>query len=183
MDQVERRRAKAQLVANMAEGQSWREAAAEVGLVLSRSAAYRLAQRARREGATALEDHRHGHPSKLTAPGRQWLVATCRATPQASLDGCFRRPWRHTVAARSALDISMRSVPSGTCAAQRGARKKIGPAPHLNPPGKRAREVCSCWRQRRRQASSLRWSRRCTRQRQLLSGWHAAPRRRAANRS
>ncbi len=66
MDQVERRRAKAQLVANMAEGRSWREAAAEAGLVISRSAAYRLAQRARREGATALEDHRHGYPSKLT---------------------------------------------------------------------------------------------------------------------
>ncbi len=84
MDQVERRRAKAQLVANMAEGRSWREAAAEAGLVISRSAAYRLAQRARREGATALEDHRHGYPSKLTAPLRQWLVATCRDAPVQS---------------------------------------------------------------------------------------------------
>lgn len=96
MDQVERRRAKAQLVTHMAEGQSWREAAARAGLVISRSAAYRLAQRARIEGAAALEDQRHGHPSKLSDPIRQWLVAACRDAPcqsgrmlQAALEAQF----------------------------------------------------------------------------------------------
>jgi transposase len=84
MDQAERRRAKAQLVANMAAGQSWREAAAQAGLTISRSAAYRLAQRARTEGEGALEDQRHGHPSKLSAPVQQWLVATCREAPYQS---------------------------------------------------------------------------------------------------
>lgn len=81
MDQAERRRAKARLVANMAEGQSWREAAAGAGLAISRSAAYRLTQRVRHEGEVALEDQRHGHPSKLSEPVQQWLVATCRDAP------------------------------------------------------------------------------------------------------
>lgn len=84
MDQAERRRAKAQLVANMAEGQSWREAAARAGLTISRSAAYRLAQRVRTEGVGALEDQRHGHHSKLCASVQQWLVATCRDAPTQS---------------------------------------------------------------------------------------------------
>jgi transposase len=81
MDHVERQQAKAQLVAGMLAGQSWREAAASAGLVISRSAAYRLAQRVRTEGAGALEDHRHGHPFKLSAPVQRWLVATCREAP------------------------------------------------------------------------------------------------------
>ncbi len=96
MERAERQRAKAQLVTNMAQGQSWREAAAGAGLAIRRSAAYRLVQRARSEGAAALEDHRHGHPSKLSAPVQQWLVATCRAAPgqtgrmlQAALEARF----------------------------------------------------------------------------------------------
>lgn len=45
MEQAERQRAKAHLVAGMLAGQSWREAAASAGLPMSRSAAYRLIQR------------------------------------------------------------------------------------------------------------------------------------------
>ena len=84
MDRAEQQRAKAHLVANMLASQSWREAAAGAGLAISRSAAYRLAQRVRAEGEGALADQRHGHPSKLTAPVQQWLVATCRDTPDQS---------------------------------------------------------------------------------------------------
>ena len=59
MDRAERQRAKEQVVAGMLAGQSWREATAGAGLALSRSAAYRLAQRVRMEGERALEDQRH----------------------------------------------------------------------------------------------------------------------------
>lgn len=84
MDRAERQRAKEQVVAGMLAGQSWREATAGAGLALSRSAAYRLAQRVRMEGERALEDQRHGHPSKLSTPVQQWLVATCRDAPGQS---------------------------------------------------------------------------------------------------
>lgn len=96
MEQAERQRAKVHLVAGMLAGQSWREAAAGAGLVISRSAVYRLTQRVRTEGEGALLDQRHGHPSKLSAPVQEWLKATCRAAPcqsgralQAALEAQF----------------------------------------------------------------------------------------------
>ena len=75
------RAAKAALIAYMDEGYPWQEAAAKAGVVVSRATAYRLWLRAWREGPSCLDDGRHGHPSKLRDPLRQWLVATCTAAP------------------------------------------------------------------------------------------------------
>jgi transposase len=81
MDRDERRAARGRLVEGMRRGQSWHEAAAAAGLVVGRSTAYRLRRRAQTEGAAALEDRRHGHPSKLRAPVRAWLEGFCRGRP------------------------------------------------------------------------------------------------------
>ena len=114
MVRAERQRAKARVVAGMLAGQSWREATAVAGLALSRSAAYRLTQRVRTEGTGALEDQRHGHPSKLSDPVRQWLVATCRDAPcqsgrmlQAALETRFglRVSIGHLNALRAQLNL------------------------------------------------------------------------------
>jgi transposase len=32
----------------------------------------------------ALEDQRHGHPTKARQPVREWLAAFCRAAPEAT---------------------------------------------------------------------------------------------------
>ncbi len=77
MDQEERCAAKAQMVAQMQTGQSWQEAATRAGVQTSRTAAYRLLQRVRIEGAIALRDQRHGHPAKLRGPVREWLAELC----------------------------------------------------------------------------------------------------------
>jgi hypothetical protein len=62
------RAARLQLIASMFAGQSWRAAAAQSQLKISRSTAYRLLQLARDEekAAEAFLDDRHGHPYKLT---------------------------------------------------------------------------------------------------------------------
>jgi transposase len=78
------RAAKAAMIASMDEGYPWHEAAAKAGVVVSRATAYRLWLRAWREGPTCLDDARHGHPSKLRDPIRQWLVETCTAAPTTS---------------------------------------------------------------------------------------------------
>ena len=78
------RAAKAALIAYMDEGYPWQEAAAKAGVVVSRATAYRLWLRAWREGPSCLDDGRHGHPSKLRAPIRDWLVETCTAAPISS---------------------------------------------------------------------------------------------------
>jgi transposase len=57
------RAAKAAMIAAMDEGVPWQEL------------------RAWREGPTYLDDGRHGHPSKLREPVRQWLLETCTQAP------------------------------------------------------------------------------------------------------
>lgn len=81
MDNEERRRRKAQLVASMLEGERWDEAADAAGLKTSQTAAYRLLRLVRTEGDAALEERRHGHPHKVTPSVREWLTARCRGTP------------------------------------------------------------------------------------------------------
>jgi transposase len=76
--------AKAQLIAQMQAGQSWHEAAKSAGIQISRASAYRLLRRFGTEGATALEDQRHGHPTKARQPVRDWLAEFCRAAPAST---------------------------------------------------------------------------------------------------
>jgi len=78
------RAARLHLIEYMFAGQSWRAAAAQSQLKLSRSTAYRLVQLARNEEKAALAflDDRHGHPYKLTKPGLAWLVEVCTRDPQ-----------------------------------------------------------------------------------------------------
>jgi hypothetical protein len=65
MDKEQHRAAKARLVAQMQAGRSWQAAAATAGMQISQSTAYRLLQVVRIRGEAALQDGRHGHPSKL----------------------------------------------------------------------------------------------------------------------
>ena len=78
------RTARLHLIESMFAGQSWRAAAAQSQLKISRSTAYRLVQLARDEGkaAEAFLDDRHGHPYKLTEPVKAWLVEVCTRDPQ-----------------------------------------------------------------------------------------------------
>ena len=75
------RAAKATMVAAMDQGVPWQEAADRAGVVVSRATAYRLWLRSWREGSSVLDDGRHGHPSKLGDPLRQWLRDPCTQAP------------------------------------------------------------------------------------------------------
>ena len=78
------RTARLHLIESMYAGQSWRAAAAQSQLKISRSTAYRLVQLARDEEKAALAflDERHGHPYKMTEPVHAWLVELCTTDPQ-----------------------------------------------------------------------------------------------------
>lgn len=84
MDDERRRVAKGRLVAGMVRGLSWAEAAADARIQASRSTTYRWTGAARTGGVEALGDGRQGHASKLRAPLRRWLVASCRASPHVA---------------------------------------------------------------------------------------------------
>jgi transposase len=81
LDREARRVAKAQLVAGMDAGLSWREAATAAGITTSEATAFRLRRRMRQLGEAALDDHRHGYPYKLPPAVRQWLIAYCQTHP------------------------------------------------------------------------------------------------------
>ena len=84
MDREALRAAKAQMVAQMQAGQSWHEATTNAGLQTSRATAYRLLHRMCTEGVVALDDQRHGHPTKVRQPVRDWLGTFCRAAPAST---------------------------------------------------------------------------------------------------
>src|SRR5258708_28063272 len=78
------RTARLQLIEHMSAGHSWQTAAAQSQLKVSRSTAYRLLKLVRDEekAERAFLDDRHGHPYKLTAPVRAWLVEFFTNHPQ-----------------------------------------------------------------------------------------------------
>lgn len=78
----ELRAARARFIEARAEGQSWKQAISSAGLPIKRAASYNLERRFREHGETALNDDRHGHPSKLRDEARNWLHSTCREHPE-----------------------------------------------------------------------------------------------------
>lgn len=82
MDKEQYYAAKTQLVAEMPDGQSWREAAANAELQISQSNAYRLWLAVRQCGEAAWKEGRHGHPIKLRGAARAFLQQYCQQAPQ-----------------------------------------------------------------------------------------------------
>jgi transposase len=65
MEAEQRRAAKQQMVALMQAGVPWQEAATTAGIQTSRATASRWRQEVRTLGEAALQDGRHGHPTKV----------------------------------------------------------------------------------------------------------------------
>src|SRR5258708_34177372 len=92
--------ARVQVVEAMEQGLPWHEAAKQAGLPISQSTAYRLRQRMRKAGEQALQEGRHGHPSKLRGEMRTCLEETCRQAPStASHESKTQLPERCPLAA------------------------------------------------------------------------------------
>jgi transposase len=81
MEAEQRRAAKEQMFALMQAGHRWQEAAAQAGIQVSRSTAYRLLRQVRTRGKVAFQDGRHGHPAKLRTNERVWLENYCHTSP------------------------------------------------------------------------------------------------------
>jgi len=84
VERNQRQVAREQLVTAMVEGQSWQEVNTGSSLPVKRAMAYRLLRAVRIKGNIALQDGRHGHPSKFRGEIRTFLEAFCREAPHAS---------------------------------------------------------------------------------------------------
>ena len=119
------RAAKAAMIGYMDQGYPWHEAVAKAGVVVSRATAYRLWLRAWREGPSCLDDGRHGHPSKLREPIRQWLLETCTQTPTTPSPAL-----QAAIVGRFGITVSVRQL--------NRVRAALGvPAVRVTPPKKR----------------------------------------------
>src|SRR5258708_3604415 len=77
----DRREARRGMVRLMLDGLSWCEASEQARIPFTRSGAQRLVRRVQKEGESALEERRHGHPSKFRGEMREWLERYCRENP------------------------------------------------------------------------------------------------------
>jgi len=84
MDKEEKQAAKRRMMELMQAGYRWREAATQAGIQASRSTAYRWWQAYRKLGERALQDGRHGHPTKARETALAWLESTEKQEPQMS---------------------------------------------------------------------------------------------------
>ncbi len=84
MAQEARQGARLRLVAGLQAGLPWREAATAAATRTSRATAFRLLRAVRAGGEAALADGRHGHPSKVRQPVKDWLLTYCGAHPGAT---------------------------------------------------------------------------------------------------
>lgn len=82
MEKDQQRMRKRKILVLLQAGHSLQEALATEENSVCRSTAYRLLREFQACGEDALHDGRHGHPAKLCKSVRQWLVTTCRPTPQ-----------------------------------------------------------------------------------------------------
>ena len=121
MEKTERQVRRRQLVTAMLKGQSWKEAARAEALPVRRAMAYRLVRAVRTRGEEALQDGRHGHPSKLRGEVRAFLEGSCREaphTPSPTLQAALRERFDLQVSVsqinrvRAALGVSNHSKQS-----------------------------------------------------------------------
>lgn len=81
MGRIDRRGAKLRVVDGMRHDLPCRQALKLADVPLSERTAYRALKVVMTRGKEALVDGRHGHPHKVTAPVREWLVEYCQGVP------------------------------------------------------------------------------------------------------
>ena len=105
MEREQRREYRLRLVEGMRCGVPWQQATSEAGMTTCRATAYNLLRLVRTRGEEALEDGRHGHPYKLTAPVQEWLLEYCRGAP-----GTPSRVVRAEIGERFGVTVSVSQI-------------------------------------------------------------------------
>jgi len=93
LESKQRQAAREQLIIAMLEGRTFQEVSTGTLVPVKRAMAYRLLHAVRTKGNIALQDGRHGHPSKLRGEARAFLEACCReapCTPSPTLQAVLR---------------------------------------------------------------------------------------------
>jgi transposase len=147
MEQTERQAARTQLVTAMLKGQSWQEAARAEVLPVKRAMAYRLVRAVRARGEVALQDGRHGHPSKLRGEPRAFLEEQCRqapSTPSSTLQVELRERFDLSVSISQINRVRAVLGLSNHLTVQRQGKKRKEKKSLLKPSGKKVQGGFCC---------------------------------------
>jgi transposase len=115
----ERQTAKREIVRDIEQGASTREARARSTVPMHRVTVYRLLKRVQREGERAFEDGRHGHPVKLRGEALTFVIEHSQAQPHIASSVLHRAMLEHFGSApsisqlnrvRAGLGLSRRAV-------------------------------------------------------------------------
>jgi transposase len=102
MTPEQRQAARREIVRQVEQGASAREARERLAVPMHRTTVYRLLKRVQSEGAGALTDGRHGHPVKLRGEVLTFLKERCQSNPSVSSSVVH-----HLLHERFSLDISV----------------------------------------------------------------------------
>ncbi|BCL78849.1 hypothetical protein ccbrp13_13140 [Ktedonobacteria bacterium brp13] len=80
----QRQVAKREIVRDIEQGVSAREARVRSAVPMHRTTVYRLLKRIEREGENGFADGRHGHPVKLRGEVLTFLIESCQAVPSVA---------------------------------------------------------------------------------------------------
>lgn len=80
----QRQVAKREIVRDIEQGVSAREARVRSAVPMHRTTVYRLLKRVQREGDNGFAEGRHGHPVKLRGEVLTFLIEFCQATPSVA---------------------------------------------------------------------------------------------------
>ena len=80
----QRQAAKREIVRDVEQGVSAREARVRSAVPMHRTTVYRLLKRVQHEGDNGFADGRHGHPVKLRGEMLTFLIESCQATPSVA---------------------------------------------------------------------------------------------------
>jgi transposase len=142
-----RQAARRELVRQMEQGVSAREARMNSAVPMHRTTVYRLLKRVQNEGERALTDGRHGHPVKL----RGEVLALMREHCQAN--SCVSSPAiQHRLAERFGVCVSVSQLNRvraslGLTRKPVSREKKSPKASRLSQDTARVQEACCCWPQ------------------------------------
>ncbi len=163
MKKEQNRTAKAHFIAQAQVGHSWQIAAERAGLRISRSTAYRLLQRYSSRGEAALQDGRHGHPTKLRGPARAFLEEYCRqapCTPSSVMQALLQERFSVNVSI-SQINRVRRQLGVSNHSKDQELEKKQQKRKCLShkESGKKEQEVSCFWHLRSKRISSRSWKR------------------------
>ncbi len=97
-----RQGAKRQMIEQIEQGVSVRQARSHSAVPMHRATVYRLLKRVRAEGEAAYTDQRHGHSIKVRGEVRAFLIEMCQTTPSVSSPAV-----QHTIHEHFGLTISV----------------------------------------------------------------------------